>query len=238
MKSVHSSRLRAASLIRALAFTVFGVGLGIAPAGSSWAQAPMILQEAQLRTDALEQADVDAGAVILVANPEFKDPMWGGTVLIASPLPNGGHVGVIINRPTELKLGELFPEHGASQKVIDPVYFGGPFHANLLVAVVRSAEAAESGSVALTSDLMLAIGVETIDRIIEQKPASARYYIGVVLWRPGELKMELAKQLWSVHGASTETVFHKDMEHLWDELSVARRGTRVSAPLPTLALVR
>ena len=237
MRPLNSSRPRAASVIAALALTVFGIGAGLAPAGASWAQATMI-HEAQVRTEALEQADVDTAAVILVANPDFKDPLWRGTVLIASPLPNGGHFGVIINRPTELKLGQLFPEHGPSQKVVDPVYFGGPFHANLLVAVVRSAEVANSDSVALTSDLTLAIGVETIDRIIEQKPASARYYIGVVLWRPGELKLELAKQLWSVHGASTETVFHKDMEHLWDELSVAKRGTRVSAPLPTLALAR
>lgn len=235
MKALNCSRPRAASVIRALAFTVFGIGAGLAPVGASWAQTPMI-QEAQVRTDALDQADIDTGAVILVANPEFKDPLWRSTVLIATPLPNGGHVGVIINRPTELKLGELFPEHGASQKVVDPVYFGGPFHANLLVAVVRSEESAESGSIALTPNLVLAIGVETIDRIIEQKPASARYYIGVVLWRPGELKMELAKQLWSVQGASTETVFHKDVEHLWDELSVTKRGTSVSAPLPTLAL--
>jgi len=237
MKALNCSRPRAASVIGALALSVFGIGAGLAPVGTSWAQTPMF-QEAQVRTDALDQADIDAGAVILVANPEFKDPMWRSTVLIATPLPNGGHVGVIINRPTELRLGELFPEHGASQKVVDPVYFGGPFHANLLVAVVRSEESAESGSIALTPNLVLAIGVETIDRIIEQKPASARYYIGVVLWRPGELKLELAKQLWSVQGASTETVFHKDVEHLWDELSVTRRGTSVSAPLPTLALAR
>lgn len=237
MKRSNSSRSRATSVIAALALTVSGIGAGLAPLTASWAQAPMI-HEAQLRTEALDQADINSGSVILVANPEFKDPMWRSTVLIAAPLPNGGHVGVIINRPTELRLGELFPEHGASQKVVDPVYFGGPFHANLLVAVVRSDEAAESGSIALTPNLVLAIGVETIDRIIEQKPASARYYIGVVLWRPGELKLELAKQLWSVQGASTKTVFHKDVEHLWDELSVTRRGTSVSAPAPTLALLR
>src|SRR4051812_50177497 len=64
-------------------------------------------------------------AMILVAHPAFRDLEYRQTVLIAAPAPNGGHVGVILNRPTRRSLGSLFPEHEPSKKVIDPGFYGG-----------------------------------------------------------------------------------------------------------------
>jgi putative AlgH/UPF0301 family transcriptional regulator len=64
-------------------------------------------------------------AVLLVAHPQFRDLDYRQTVLLASPAPNGGHVGVILNRPTRRTLGSLFPDHEPSKKVVDPVYYGG-----------------------------------------------------------------------------------------------------------------
>ncbi|HEU4644654.1 MAG TPA: hypothetical protein VFS80_03715, partial [Burkholderiales bacterium] len=58
---------------------------------------------------ALAQVREDA-AVFLVAHPMFRDLDYRQTVLIAAPAPNGGHVGVILNRPTRRTLGSLFPE--------------------------------------------------------------------------------------------------------------------------------
>src|SRR5690606_25142075 len=46
------------------------------------------------------QARADDGAVLLVAHPAFRDLDYRHTVLLAAPAPNGGHVGVILNRPT------------------------------------------------------------------------------------------------------------------------------------------
>src|ERR1700741_103904 len=66
-------------------------------------------------------------AMILVAHPQFRDNEYRQTVLIAAPAPNGGHVGVILNRPTRRSLGSLFPEHEPSKKVAEPVYYGGAF---------------------------------------------------------------------------------------------------------------
>jgi len=46
----------------------------------------------------------DSDAVLLVAHPMFRDLDYRQTVLIAAPAPNGGHVGVILNRPTRRSL--------------------------------------------------------------------------------------------------------------------------------------
>src|SRR4051812_24828031 len=75
----------------------------------------------------------DEGAMILVAHPAFRDLEYRQTVLIAAPVPSGGHVGVILNRPTKRSLGSLFPEHEPSKKVVEPVFYGGPFSRGALV---------------------------------------------------------------------------------------------------------
>src|SRR5258706_7119562 len=67
-----------------------------------------------------------AGTVTLVAAPRLVDPDYRGAVLLAVPVDNNRHVGVIINRPTGRSLASLFPEHAPSKLVRDPVYFGGP----------------------------------------------------------------------------------------------------------------
>ena len=157
-------------------------------------------------------------AMILVAHPSLRDFDYRQTVLIAAPAPNGGHIGVIINKPTRASLGSLFPEHEPSKKVVDPVYYGGPFSRGALVAIVRTDAAPGGGTVPLMKNLYMAFRANTIDQIIESKPNEARYYVGYVGWRPGELKGEVDRGLWSVLSADTDVIFRKDMEGLWEEL--------------------
>jgi putative transcriptional regulator len=174
-------------------------------------------------------------AMILVAHPSLRDFDYRQTVLIAAPAPNGGHVGVIINKPTRASLGSLFPEHEPSKKVIDPVYYGGPFSRGALVAIVRTDAAPGAGTLLLMKNLYMAFRANTIDQIIETHPNDARYYVGYVGWRPGELKGEVERGLWSVLGADTDVVFRKDMEGLWEELLQQTRRIRAGNEQPQAA---
>jgi putative transcriptional regulator len=177
-------------------------------------------------------------AVILIAHPAFRDLEYRQTVLIAAPAPNGGHVGVILNRPTRRSLGSLFPEHEPSKKVADPVFYGGPFSRGALVALVRSDAAPGSGSVLLMKNLYLAFRANTIDHVIETTPNEARYFVGYVGWRPGELKSEIDRGLWSVTGADLELIFRKDTENLWEELLQQSKRIRAGLPPEEHALLR
>jgi putative transcriptional regulator len=176
-------------------------------------------------------------AMVLVAHPAFRDLEYRQTVLIAAPAPNGGHIGVILNRPTRRSLGSLFPEHEPSKKVIDPVYYGGPFSRGALVALVRSDTSPGAGSVLLMKNLYLAFRANTIDHVIETTPNDARYFVGYVGWRPGELKSELDRGLWTVLNADLDMVFRKDTESLWEELLQSSRRIRAGNSPQTYALV-
>lgn len=176
-------------------------------------------------------------AMLLVAHPAFRDLEYRQTVLIAAPVPNGGHVGVILNRPTRRSLGSLFPEHEPSKKVIDPVFYGGPFSRGALVALVHADHSPGSGAVPLMKDLYLAFRANTIDHVIETTPNEARYFVGYVGWLPGELKSEIDRGLWSVLDADIEMVFRKDTDGLWEELLQSTRRIRAEGLPIFLAVV-
>jgi putative transcriptional regulator len=165
-------------------------------------------------------------AMLLIAHPAFRDLEYRQTVLLASPAPNGGHVGVILNRPTRRSLSSLFPEHEPSKKVVDPVFYGGPFSRGALVALVRATETPGAGSVPLMKNLFLTFRANTIDHVIETTPNDARYFVGYVGWRPGELRGEIDRGLWSVLDADVDMVFRKDTDGLWEELLQQTRRIR------------
>jgi len=200
-------------MIRALALLALSTALGLAQAQSK-----------------------DGDAVLLVAHPAFRDADYRQTVLIAAPAPAGGHIGVILNRPTKRSLFSLFPDHEPSKQVTEPVYYGGPFSRSALVALVRRKDDPGEGTVYLMKNLYLAFRVTTIDEIIESTPNEARYYVGYVAWGPGELQREIDRGLWAVLGADVHTVFRKDTDGLWEELLTRTRRLRAARAQPRLAL--
>ena len=165
----------------------------------------------------------DEDAVFLVANPAFRDAGYRHTVLIAAPIPNGGHVGVILNRPTNRSLVSFFPEHEPSKKVAEPVHYGGPFSPAALVALVKADASPGAGTLPLMKNLYIAFRAATIDKVIETTPNEARYYVGYVGWRPRELKSEIDRGLWAVVHADREIVFQKDMSGLWEDMIAQSR---------------
>ncbi len=168
-------------------------------------------------------------AMLLVAHPAFRDMDYRQTVLFAAPGPSGGHVGVILNRPTRRSLSSLFPEHEPSKKVLDPVYYGGPFSRGALVALVKMDAAPGAGAVQVMRNLYMVFRVNTIDQVIESRPNDARYYVGYVGWRAGELKSEIDRGIWSVLGADMDVVFRKDIEGLWEEMLQQSRRIRAES---------
>jgi putative transcriptional regulator len=155
--------------------------------------------------------------MILVAKRQLADQMYGSTILLVKPLGEDRHVGFIINKPTQMTLGKLFPNHPPSQKITDPVYLGGPFNSQVIFAMVKRKDSPGGRSVRIAPDLYLAIDGQVVDRIIETDPDHARFFAGMVLWRPGELEDEMKRGLWYTLDARTEILLKK-ADGLWEEL--------------------
>ncbi len=177
----------------------------------------------------LAQTAREPDTVILVAAPNLVEPTYRKSVLIVTAIEGDRFIGIIINRPTRRTLSSLFPEHGPSKAVVEPVFFGGPMSGSAVFALAKNASFAGNGSIPILKDLYLAITVNVVDKLIEEAPNDARYYVGNVLWRPGELQDEIRRGVWTVLNANPEFVFSKDPEHLWEELAPTSRGIMTDA---------
>jgi putative transcriptional regulator len=157
------------------------------------------------------------GPLVLVAKPELQDPVFRGTVLLVIPLGADQHAGFIVNRPTILTLGKVFPEHGPSQKVADPVYLGGPVESELIFALVRRKTTPGGKSFQMGPGLFAAYEAEVVDRIIESEPQTARFMAGFVAWKSGELRAEIEAGAWYVQAPDAALLMRRP-EGLWEDL--------------------
>jgi len=164
------------------------------------------------------RAEGAGDTLILVAKRQVRDQIYGSTILIVKRLSEDRHVGFIINKPTQMTLGKLFPNHGPSQKVTDPVYLGGPFNSQVIFAIVQRPDSPGGRSVRIGPDLYLAVDSQVVDRIIESEPDHARFFAGMVLWKPGELAEELRRGLWYALDARSDLVMRSKADGLWEEL--------------------
>ncbi len=177
--------------------------------------------------------------VLLVANPTLaRDPVFSQSVLLVAPGPDGFHVGLIINRPTERTLESLFPAHEPSRSVKGTVFFGGPMSMDALVALVKRKSSPGRDALTLADGLYLAVAADTVDRVIESSPDDARFYVGVVVWQPGELQAELKNSFWTVLEADPKIIFDSDPAGMWKELQSRPRGVSASIGAPTQLAAR
>lgn len=180
--------------------------------------------------EAVRAQDTDA-PVILVAAPQLGG-FYRHSVLVAVPIEGKRHVGFIINRPTEVSMSRLFPNHEASRKVASPVYLGGPEMVNSIFAMLRSTDSPGTANLVAGPGISVIAEAKTIDRIIEQSPNAARFYAGFVAWQPGELQQELERGFWYVLQPVPELVFRPDVGQLWEELVERSSRVRTHSPQP------
>src|SRR4029453_7416212 len=103
-------------------------------------------------------------SMILVARPELADQLYGSTILVVTPMGGEQHAGFIVNRPTNMTLGQVFPQDGPSQKVVDPVYVGGPLSPQVVFALVERKQSPGGQSFELTPGLYAAVNEAIVAR--------------------------------------------------------------------------
>ena len=159
-----------------------------------------------------------AEPMVLVAQPDFESELFASSIVFVKPMPDGGHVGFIINRPTTAKMGDLFPGDEASQKVVDPLFLGGPDSYNRIFALVGKRDIAGKDPMQLIPGVFLVADAAEIDRVIASDPEHARFFLGMVTWEPGQLADELDRGMWYTDKVDAKMVLEKKTDGLWEEL--------------------
>jgi putative transcriptional regulator len=179
---------------------------------------------------ATAQQNLPANGVLLVAKPSLTDRNFSQTVVLVTQTEDGSTVGVIINRPTTLKLSEFLSDELPTGNYREPIYFGGPVMLNALVSLFRSETPPAAPAFHVLKDVYLTMHQDNIESLLKDASARYRIYAGFSGWIPRQLESEMMRNSWYFLPADEATVFREKTDGLWEELlELAKRlGPRVS----------
>ena len=160
-----------------------------------------------------------ANAVFLIANPGLQDPNFRETVVLVTHPREGAPWGVIINRPLDHRLSEVFTEFETLKNRKDVLFFGGPVARDGLVFLVRSLKPPPR-AVPVLRDVYFISDIDWIEGLLQRPEPTRglRVYSGYSGWAPGQLQSEIARGGWHVLPADADTVFDSDTARIWPEL--------------------
>ena len=164
----------------------------------------MLAASAVIGWSSVQASEIDE-PVILVAQPELRDNLYGSSILVVMPMGQDQHIGFIVNRPTEYTVGA------------GRVYVGGPVDADSVFALVQKEQSPGGKSFEVLPGLYVAHESSVIQRLLESEPASARFVAGLVVWQPGELRQEMKQGAWFALSPNPSLVM-RNPQGLWDEL--------------------
>jgi len=189
---------------------------------------------AALCCTALAQEAPRGGALFLVADPSLADPNFGKTVvLVARHAEVAGPIGVVINRPTQIEIGRVFPDAKNLAGIEDRLYVGGPVARHVFFYVLRAAEPPPD-AVEVADGVYLGWNPKHLKALLERnKPLDGlRIYAGHAAWAPGQLEAEVARGFWKSARPDARSIFATRPETLWPELIRRAAATPARFELP------
>ena len=187
---------------------------------------------AALPKSGLPEGEVElAKGVFLVASRNLLDPNFYRTVILLLEYSPYGAMGVVINRPMQVPLSEVFPQLEGLRESKAVLYRGGPVAASRVMLLFRSLTGM-AGDRRVFADVWMGAGHSALERLVADPPRSFRLFAGHAGWAPGQLDMEVGQGGWHVMQADSDLIFDRDPEDIWPKLMEGDTYLRAESPGP------
>lgn len=160
---------------------------------------------------------------LLLASPSLLDPNFARTVVLIGVHNDDGAMGVVLNRPSEVTIGEAAPLLEAAVGELELVYVGGPVQPTAIVFLAEFLDPEPAGLLVLGR-----IGFPAPDAGIEdlvQSTSRRRVFAGYAGWGQGQLDAEVAGGDWIAHTALPEDIFSDMPADLWSSVLTRKGGS-------------
>jgi len=141
---------------------------------------------------------------LLVATPGLADPNFARTVVLVLDHDHSGTLGVVLNRPTDLPVGDVLPDWRADVSPPGTLFGGGPVATDSALAVGvlagRADDDAASGLIGWRS-MFGRVGLVDLDTPVEVVGGALqglRIFAGYAGWQPGQLEGEIEADAWLI----------------------------------------
>lgn len=155
----------------------------------------------------------------LIALPMMDDPNFFQTVTYICEHNDSGALGIVINRPTSIKLSEVLQQMDIiitnPNLTESPILYGGPIHQERGFVIHRPFGVWRS-SFATAEDIVVTTSKDILEAIaIEDGPQKLMIALGFAGWEPGQLEEELGKNIWLSCPATSNILFDVPFEQRW-----------------------
>ena len=158
---------------------------------------------------------------LLVAAPSLLDPNFRRAVVLIGAHSEEGAMGVVLNRPSQVTVGEAVPQLEQAVGELETVYVGGPVQPSSIVFLAEFLDPSPAGLLVLGR-----IGFPAPEADIDELSdaiARRRVFAGYAGWGEGQLDEELDQGDWIAQPARPEDVFTQEPDELWSSV-LARKG--------------
>jgi putative transcriptional regulator len=158
---------------------------------------------------------------LLVASPVLQDPNFMRTVVLVGVHNVDGAMGVVLNRPSDVTVGEAVPQLEDAAGDLETVFVGGPVQRTSIVLLAEFDDPDAAGLLVVGR-----IGFPPTDAepdALAGTVARARVFAGYAGWGAGQLDAEVAEGDWIEQPALAEDVFTEAPSELWGSV-LARKG--------------
>jgi putative transcriptional regulator len=194
------------------------VTLGVALVGESVAGGPLV--PASLTPTLPDTITGKPGpGMFLVAKRALDGSHFGQSVVYLVKHDEGGTMGLIVNRSSNISLSETLPDIEDDLAANHSLYYGGPGGLSRILMLVRS-ESETEGLAHVVGDVYISSDRRVLDEVLAaNKPGSElRFYLGHSGWAAGQLDFELLRGSWHVVAADTDAIFSGETGSLWNRL--------------------
>jgi putative transcriptional regulator len=155
----------------------------------------------------------------LIAGRRMEEPYFRKTVVLLIRYGKAGAMGVVINRPVEIKLSLVIPDIKELKNSKETLHLGGPVEPNKMLLLMKSAKTPPE-SMLIFGDVYLSSSREELRRMVKNTNTDKKFrvFAGYAGWAPGQLEAECARGDWHVLKADTTALFEKKTSEIWQEL--------------------
>jgi putative transcriptional regulator len=169
---------------------------------------------------------------LLLASPTLRDPNFERSVVLIGVHSDEGAMGVVLNRPSEVTVGEAAPQLEETVDESELVFVGGPVQPGSIVFLAEFLDPEPAGVLVLGR-----IGFPAPDAELDELSRATgrvRVFAGFAGWGEGQLESEIADGDWIAHDALPEDVFTELPEQLWSSVLTRMGGSyALIARMPT-----
>jgi putative transcriptional regulator len=169
---------------------------------------------------------------LLLASPTLRDPNFERSVVLIGVHSDQGAMGVVLNRPSEVTVGEAAPQLEQTVDESERVFVGGPVQPGSIVFLAEFLDPEPAGVLVLGR-----IGFPAPDAELDELSrvtGRVRVFAGFAGWGEGQLESEIAGGDWIAHAALPEDVFSELPEQLWSDVLTRMGGSyALLARMPT-----